>query len=238
MSYRMKTWPSFWKQHHTWIGAAITGLLVMGCYGFALRLPFFFDDLPIMTWLKNHTWADIWLSSENAYYRPLAFTIFKLGCLFPQGVRQIVLHSVNLLFHWASAVLVMQVVKLCGRDAKQALLASALFVLFPFIYLAVPWVTALCHLAVVLLTLLAVYAALRAEHDDTIGWWALSLSATALTLFAHESGVVCCAIVGGILLVQRGFWKRPRCASLASSSAECSKLESFSCAAASPAWVG
>lgn len=35
-------------------------------------------------------------------------------------------------------------------------------------------------------------------------WWTISLVATALAPFAHESGAVCGVIVGGVVMVQQG----------------------------------
>ncbi|MBE9508825.1 MAG: hypothetical protein IMY86_12340 [Chloroflexi bacterium] len=201
----MKKWHRLWEQHHTWAGIVISGTLVTICYGFALQLPFFFDDLPVMTWLNHQDWANIWTTSTGgAYYRPLTFTAYKLGLLFPQGARQIVLHAVSLLVYWGSAILVMQVVKLLGKSPKQALLASILFVVFPFMFLAVPWITSLPHHLATALTLFSVYAALKAERDDTTGWWGLSLLATTLAPFAHESGQMCAVIVGGVVIIQYG----------------------------------
>jgi hypothetical protein len=202
MIHRLKV---LWKQYPTWIGVLVTGILLTACYGFALQLPFFFDDLPVMTWLQHNTWVDIWLgSTENDYYRPLTFTIYKLGLLFPQGARQVLLHAVNLLLHWASALLIVQIARLCGRNREQALLASILFVVFPFASLAVPWITAMPHHLATMLTALAVFAALKAERADKPAWWAISLLATTLAPFAHESGQVCGAIVGGMVLIQLG----------------------------------
>jgi hypothetical protein len=215
MSLRLQSWSQLWEKYHAWIGVVVTGALMVVCYGFALGLPFFFDDLPIMTWLSNHGWIDIWTqSSENSYYRPLAFTAYKLGLLFPMGVRQVVLHAVPLIVHWMGALLIMQIVELCDRNSKRAVLAAILFTVFPFLFLASPWVTALSHPLVTMLTLLAVYAALRAEREDAIlrkssgrsaaRWWGISLVATALAPFAHESGPVCGLIVGGVVMIQYG----------------------------------
>lgn len=201
----MKQWHNLWRRYHTWICIVVSGLLVLGCYGFALRLPFFFDDLPVMTWVGRHSWIDIWtMSSEGAYYRPLPFTVYKLGLLFPQGARQVVLHAVNLLIHWINATLAAQVVKLCGKNPKQALLTAVLFAVFPFMFLAVPWITALPHHLATVLTLLAVYAALRAERDNVAAWWGISLVATTLAPLAHESGQMCGFIVGGLVIIQHG----------------------------------
>ncbi len=202
---------ALWRQYPFWIGTAVTGALAFISYGFALHLPFLFDDLPIMTWLSHHNWIDIWAhSSENAYYRPLAFTIYQLGRLLPPGARQVALHAVSLLVHWAGAVLMMLFAQMWGKGRGQALLAAVLFVVFPFTFHTVPWITALSHPLVVALTLLAVYAALRAERDNAPGWWGTSLLATALAPFAHESGPMCSVIVGGVLLIRHGLRSRRR----------------------------
>jgi hypothetical protein len=194
-----------WSRYHTWIGAAIMAVLVAVCYGFAVRLPFFYDDLPIMTWLSRHDWTDIWtLSSENSYYRPLAFTVYKAGQLLPFGTRQAVLHTVSVVLQWLNSILVMLLVKMCDKSAGRAVLAGVLYAVFPFLFLAIPWVTALSHPLVTTLTLLATCAALTAVRDDDRRWWWVSLSATALAPFAHESGAVCGAIVGGVVIIQCG----------------------------------
>jgi hypothetical protein len=183
----------------------MTAALVLACYGFALRLPFFFDDLPIITWLRRHSWLDIWtLSSERAYFRPLTFTIYRFGLLFPLGASQAVLHGINLLLFWASALLVKEIVQLTGRDRWEALLASVLFTAFPLMSAAVPWITAMPHQLVSMLTALAALAALKAEQQGAPRWWGVSLLGMALAPLAHESGAACAVIVGGVLLVQRG----------------------------------
>jgi len=194
------------------LGILLSGALIAACYGFSLRLPFFFDDLPVLTWLGGHSLVDVWTgSSENAYYRPLTFTVYKLAMLLPKGAQQVALHASNVLLHWLNAILAMLVVSLWTRTAKAVptnlaapLLALALFSVFPFLFNAVPWVTAMPHLLVTTLTLVAVYAALRAGRGSATAWWAISLGATALAPLAHESGIVCGAIVAGIAVIHRG----------------------------------
>jgi hypothetical protein len=55
------------------------------------------------------------------------------------------------------------------------------------------------------LTLLAAYAALRADDEGAVIWWAISLTATAMAPLAHESGAMAGVIVGGFWLLTRGF---------------------------------
>lgn len=200
-----------WDRYHGWVIAGVTAALALVCYGFVLRLPFFFDDLPIMTWLSRHDWVEIWTqSSENHFYRPLAFSIYKLGRLFPAGIDRALLHGVSLSLHWISAILVAKLVRLTGGSAEEGLVASVLFVVFPFLFLAVPWITAMSHPLVTALTLLATCAALEAEDRGVAAWWGLSLLATALAPLAHESGPVCAVIVGGVVLSVHGFRSRRR----------------------------
>jgi hypothetical protein len=207
----MRRAQSLWRRYPNWIGVVVSAVLTLVCYGFVLRLPFFLDDLPIMTWLSRHSWVDIWVrSSENQFYRPLAFTIYKLGRLLPAGADRGFLHGVSLLIHWASAVLMMQVLRVADRSAEEALVASILFIVFPFLFMAVPWITAMSHPLVTMLTLLAVFAALKAERDHAIGWWGLSLLVTILAPLAHESGQVCAIMVGGIVLIRYGLRSRRR----------------------------
>jgi hypothetical protein len=205
MNAYSKAWPDWWKQHHTEIGVVVSGLLLAIGYGFVLQLPFFFDDLPIMTWLSQHSLLDIWThSSENSYYRPLAFTIYKLGLLLPLGLRQVVLHAVPLCVHWIGALLIFKLVKLCDNRPTQAVIAAVLFAVFPFMFLALAWITALSHPLVTTLALLAVYSALRAGRDNAPRWWGISLLATGLAPFAHESGPIIGLIVAGVFLIEHG----------------------------------
>lgn len=207
----MRRAQDLWRRYPNWTSVVVSAALTLACYGFVLRLPFFLDDLPIMTWLSRHSWVDIWTrSSENQFYRPLAFTIYKLGRLLPAGADGSFLHGVSLLIHWASAVLIAQVLRVADRSPEEALVASILFIVFPFMFMAVPWITAMSHPLVTVLTLLAVFAALKAERDQTTGWWGLSLLATVLAPLAHESGQVCAIMVGGIVLIQRGLRSRRR----------------------------
>lgn len=206
----METARNFWKRCNILASMIVLVVLVVVCYGFVLRLPFFFDDLPIMTWLNHHGWHDILLSQDSGYYRPLAFMVYKLGTLLPLGVRQVALHGVNLGLHWFSAVLVFCIMRLCDKRLDRAFLAAALFVGFPFLSEVVPWITALPHSLVIALTLLATYMALRAELTQHPGYWGFSLLATLLAPLTHESGMVTGVIVGGVVLFQCGFRSQRR----------------------------
>jgi hypothetical protein len=209
-------WSGLWQRAGPWPGLLVSGALIVTCYGFALGLPFYFDDLPVFSWLSDRSLIELWTGgSDNGYYRPLTFTVYMLGRLFPMGTQQVVLHGTNVLLHWLNAVLVMLVARRIGDGERAPLagtLAGALYAVFPFLYRAVPWVTAMPHMLVVTLTLLAAYAALRAESEGRTGWWLVSVLATALAPFAHESGLTCGIIVGGVIWIRHDIWHRRRIA--------------------------
>ena len=200
---------ALYRRHTVVVALSVTVGLALACYGFVFGLPFFYDDLPILTWLSQRGLREIWLGpGENRYYRPLSFTLYKLGRLLPSGADRAVLHGASLTVHVLNGVLVMWLARLTGRPDEESLLAPALTVVFPFLFLAVPWVTAMPHLLVTLLTLLAVVAGISAVTTGSRVWWTAALMSTALAPMAHESGFVCGAILAVALLVTRGLGRR------------------------------
>lgn len=198
------------RRHENLAVALLLAGLVLLTYGFTLGLPFFHDDLPIMTWVSSHGWGDVWFSQENRYYRPLAFTFYKLGTLLPPGLRQGALHGVNLLFLWAGGLLLAKVVQLSGRERRESYLAALLYLLFPFLSEAVPWITALSHPQVAALTLLGAYGGLKAEREGRMGYWTLAFVAALTAPLAHESGAVSAFVFGGVILLACGWRSTPR----------------------------
>jgi len=180
--------------------------LIGGAYGYVLDLLLFYDDVPILSWLAQHTWLDIWFQPEAGYYRPLTFMIYKFGMTLPGESGRIFLHAVNLAWLFIGAVLVSEIGWLCTEDARQAGIAAALYAVFPLMSKAIPWVTAMGHPMVAAVVLGAVYCALRAEKSARSRWWIPSVLLTGLAPFAHESGAMSGTIVGGFVVLQ--FWGR------------------------------
>ncbi|MFN2109608.1 MAG: hypothetical protein ACK2UI_08110 [Anaerolineae bacterium] len=181
-------------------------LLIGVAYGYVLNFLLFYDDLPVMSWLAQHTWSDIWLQPEVGYYRPLTYMIYKFGMALPGKSGSVFLHAVNLMWLFLGAVLVCEVCWLCTEDVRQAGIAAVLYAVFPFMSKAIPWITAMVHPFVTVLVLGAVCCALWAEKATRPRWWIPSVLLTALAPLAHENGVMAGAIVGGFVLLQ--FWDR------------------------------
>ncbi len=197
-------------------GSLVLGMLVAVLYGYSLRLLFFADDLPIFTWLSAREWGDIWRAAEGGYWRPLTFVVYRLGLGLPIPARHVALHAVNLLWLWASALILWRLVIRLTGDRQQSLVAALLYVAFPFLSTTIPWVTAMGHPMVTFCVLLAAHAALRASHAalrashagpqvasthrSAALWTAVTLLATFAAPLAHESGAVAGAIVAGLIL--------------------------------------
>jgi hypothetical protein len=179
------------------IAVAITVAL----YARTLPLPFYSDDLVQVPWLRQVPWTDLWTQvTPYGYYRPLAFTLWRMLPASPIALR-----SLNLLLHALAASLVgflailLPTCKGKGRGGGSpaatpsclpGIAAAAFFAAYPFAYQAVPWVSAVFYPLVAALTVFAVIAYIRARASGHPGWWAASLAAAVLAPLAHENGLL------------------------------------------------
>ncbi len=179
--------------------------LVVALYHYTLRLPFFWDDTPVLSWVIGRGWRALFLSTENGYYRPLTFLIYKVGVsLFPLegGVRAAFLHAVAPTLLWLSALLLMQAV-----GGWRGFLAAFFLITYPLLNEAIAWITALPHPLTLFLTLLAFYAFRRHEAGAGPAW--PGFIALLLAPLAHESGAVSAWVVAGMLLLSPRHLPRP-----------------------------
>lgn len=198
----------FRQSRYSWI------LLVVWCtavtlllYGGALSLPFFFDDFVHYPFVAANPIPQIWLeTTELAYYRPLNFTIWRVTFDLLGEHNPLVDHGINLALHAMNGFLVgwlaarlwapgRQNFPLVNRDERvvdwwRALLASTLFLLFPFSYQAVPWIGSMSHLLVTALILLSLFGYVQMRRNAQRLWGVVSLFFALLAPFAHENGVL------------------------------------------------
>jgi len=189
---------------NTGLFAVVSCAGVLVCYAFCLQLPFFFDDLPIASWLSGHEIRDIWLGQEGGYYRPLTYFLYSFGLLFPRDTAQIYLHGFNMAFLWLSAYMLANIVQVLVHDRRLALIAGGMLPFYPFLSQTIPWITAMAHPLVLTLCLGATWSALVAVSSPRpIVYWCLSTLAIALAPLAHESGFVSSALVMAFLIAHR-----------------------------------
>ena len=184
--------------------------LVWLVYGRSLHLPFYFDDLLHMPYVAETPLRALWASpGVFNYYRPLQTTIWRLSYILFEENNPFFLHGINLFFFALSGFL-------CGilsRDILpykneetnsldwqlvQQYLSATLFLLFPFSFQAVPWISSLSYCLAVFLMLAALVCYVRGglpgglpggQRNQRI-WGGLSLLFTFFAPLALEVGVV------------------------------------------------
>ena len=209
------------RQLNLWFGLIAWGaLLAVISYGAALRLPFFTDDPIQLPYAAARDLSEIWHSAEGlTYYRPLAFTVWKIMYGLWGRHDATALHALNLLLHVVNSLMVGWLADRPTQpghypDWRRRYVGAALFLLYPFSFDAVPWIAAVMHPLAVALVLAGVISFLKMSATKSRRWAALSLSCVFLAPFAHENGVLAGPLVVAFALTQlRGkasFWSELR----------------------------
>jgi hypothetical protein len=187
-------------------------LLTAWLYGYALRLPFFLDDLLLFDMIRTYpdgaaTGLRFWGGAPAFnYYRPLVFSIWEANEMLNVGrFDPFGLHLLNVLLFGLSGVLVGQLVRRCTRAQGAGISAGVAFVLFPFSYNAVIWVASLFHVLMTFALLLALWSALH--WLDAGRMWALILCwlAAFIATFSHENGVLLLPLLALLTLLRSGW---------------------------------
>src|SRR5512147_2547072 len=100
----------------TWFKPLIAFSLIVAttllAYGAALRLPFFFDDLQHLVWLRGQTLGSILVSEAGRpYYRPMQFLAWKLYETIFGHDSAPVYHALNVILHMVNAYLVVMLAR-------------------------------------------------------------------------------------------------------------------------------
>lgn len=174
---------------------ALTALL----YGPVVPLPYFWDDFPLFNFVINKSFVQLWTDATGLpYYRPIAFTLYKIASeTLPFGATALP-HSVMLLVHALNAVLVGKVAgRFYARSAFPNVargwwveaIGAVLFAAYPFAALPLAHFAAVHHPVVILLTVGGVLSILRFADEPRGHWLALAMGCALLAPFALEAGV-------------------------------------------------
>ena len=174
-------------------------LLVWIVYGKAISLPFYFDDLIILPYLSENSFVHLLTTPAIfPYYRPVLPLIWKfLHELF--GTHQAeLLHTINLFLHGLNAFLAAVFAYLLLRKngyPKQIrticmFLVASIYLIFPFHFQAVPWITAVYHILVTTFILATLIAYWQYQAQKKKRWLILGLVSSFLALFTQENGVL------------------------------------------------
>ena len=175
-------------------------------YGAALRLPFFFDDLQHLVWLRGQTLGSILVSEAGRpYYRPMQFLAWKLYETVFGNDSALVYHALNVILHMINAFLV---VMLARRLADQkdrwwpAILAGLIFVVFPFAYQVVPLPASLTHPMATLFVLLALLAYDRFQTTDRYRWLITALGCALLAFISNEGSFLLAGLIALFVFIR------------------------------------
>ncbi len=183
------------------IVGVFTILVVVGlaCYGFTLRLPLFWDDIFQFKWLDGVNLAQVWSMPVTGlnYFRPLAFSLWKILRLLQGAWNGSAQHLLTLALHLINACLLAAIVAKLSPAHRSAagLAAGLLFLLFPFSFQAVIPVNSLMHPLHAALILAATLTYLLSEAPQRVVLRTVSILLAALALFAHENGILAAALV-------------------------------------------
>ena len=153
------------RQVRSWLGLiAWCSLLMVLSYQAVLRLPLITDDWTQLPYAASHSVTEIWQGATGfTYFRPLAFTIWKLLFVILGEHNDVVLHGLNFLLHLTDGVLVGVLASYLWTPRKsgqhvagwRSFLSASLFIVFPFSFDAVVWVAAMMHPLMILLVLIS-----------------------------------------------------------------------------------
>lgn len=161
-------------------------------FGPAISLPFYSDDLAQIPWTKETALLKIW-STVNPFnhYRPVQFTLWRVWYLVSGDLQPTVLRGMNLLFHAAGGVLAGGLAGRLWNDRLWAMtLSTAAYVVFPFAFDAVLWVSSFCYPLATTLALAAVLLYQGDQRRPSLLRNGTALLLTALAGLTLESAVV------------------------------------------------
>ncbi len=199
-----------------WLGLGLIGwcgLVVMLSYSAVLRLPLISDDWHQLPYAASRTVTEIWQGATGpAYYRPVAFTVWKVLYLILGRHDEVILHALNVVLFFASSIMVGW---LAGRlwtpvedddrfDWRRCYVSASLFALFPFSYDALAWIAAMMHPLAIALLLLSVICYVKARKSGSWLWRGLGLAAALLSPLVHENGM----LAGPLIMMVELTWPR------------------------------
>jgi hypothetical protein len=194
----------------TWVALLVCALLTLIVYGDALEFSFTFDDPLDLPRAEGRSVWSLFTSSEGyAYYRPIPFVIWKFLRAVQGHYSEAALHGLTLACHAAAAwLLYLLLRRLTGTH--WGLLASVLFITYPFSYQTAFGAHTLFHplmTAAILLSLLLYHLARTGDAgDDRPSPWSYlllagSVLAALVALWTHESGVIILPLILGLELL-------------------------------------
>lgn len=188
-------------------------LFVCALYAVTLTFPFYSDDIPILSGMRDTTLVEVLTQPDvfGTYYRPLSKVLYWLR--LPAWAY----YALSLLTHLLNIVLVGRVARLLKLGQRGQLAAMVGMALLPFTAQAVMWVASYEHVLVTCLTLLLTVTSihcLQVIGRSNVGrntllrpypYLAFTWLIGAIVPFTHENGILAVPLAGWIMLGVVGF---------------------------------
>jgi hypothetical protein len=188
------------------IAMGLIGATTLLAYGAALRLPFFFDDLQHLVWLRNQTVGSILVSEAGRpYYRPMQFLAWKLYETITGNDSALLYHALNVILHMVNACLVVLLARRLSDHKDRwwpALLAGLIFVVFPYAYQVVPLPASLTHPMATLFVLLALLTYDRFQTTGHYRWLSSALGCAVLAFISNEGSILLAGLIGLFVFIR------------------------------------
>lgn len=184
------------------LSAALTYIV----YGPTLSFPFLFDDIIHLRWLQGRGLGDIWTDATHIqHYRPLVVSLWALSqdIFGPHNAQP--LHLLNLLLHMANGCLVGWLAHQILEDNVAALVATALFITFPFSYQVMPSPGSQSKHVSTFFILLACVLYWRGRARRSLWCMAAAGGCALLAPFAYQAAVTS---GGFLILIEFLLWHR------------------------------
>lgn len=192
------------KPARTYIGIALMMALVctaigLSTYLYAVRLPFFWDDIFQFAWLQQVSILEVLTTrvAEWSTFRPLSFFTWKLLYDLRGAYDPFLLHLLNVILHIFNGSLLSLIVarQSDGFSALRGITAGILFLLFPFGFQAVVPVNSLMHPLHVCGILLSVLLYQLSMTPGRFTLRALSILLAGVAVLVHENGVLSAGVI-------------------------------------------
>ncbi len=190
-------------RHSAWFKPLIALSLIVAtallAYGASLRLPFFFDDLQHLVWLRGQTVGSILLSEAGrTYYRPMQFLAWKVYETFSGNDSALLYHALNVILHMLNAFLVVLLARRLSDHKERwwpSILAGLIFVVFPFAYQIVPLPASLTHPMAALFVLLALLTYDRFQIAGRYRWLIAALGCALVAFMSNEGSILLAGLI-------------------------------------------
>ncbi|MGI8783688.1 MAG: hypothetical protein ACR2L2_08585 [Acidobacteriota bacterium] len=185
------------SRRRPWVWAAPALALLIGLvYWSSLHGQFLFDDLSLIVQDTSiQSLKNVPRMMFGQAYRPVRTVSYALNYAIagfdPSGAEPpVAWHAVNILLHWANAVLLFLLAARLSQNSRIAAVAAALFALHPANTAAVSYISGRKDLLAGLFVLIALLAYLKFHRTAHAIWLSATLASFALAVLSKEVGVV------------------------------------------------